>query len=159
MKKYGRLTVIEERDEKYLCKCKCGKIKEIRKYDILNGKTKSCGCLQRQKTSNANTKHGKRNERLYNIWCGMKQRCYNKNHVRYSRYGGRGITVCDEWKNDFKVFYDWAMLHGYADNLTIDRIDNNGNYTPSNCRWVDYKTQYENSVHSDEFLSHINHGT
>ena len=158
MKKYGRLIIVEERKNKLLCLCDCGNTKEIYKYDVLSGRTKSCGCLQRERTSKANTKHGKHNNRLYNIWCGMKQRCYYKNHVRYSRYGGRGITVCDEWVNSFKAFYNWAIENGYKEGLSIDRIDNDGNYEPCNCRWVDYKTQYENSIHSDEFLSHINHG-
>ena len=88
--------------------------------------------------------HGKRKTRLYRIWANMKTRCINPNDPHFERYGGRGITICDEWKNDFKAFYDWSMSHGYADNLTIDRIDNNGNYCPSNCRWVTVKVQNQN---------------
>lgn len=89
-------------------------------------------------------KHGMRGTRLYNIWCSMKQRCCNKKDKDYKRYGGRGIRVCDEWITDFKAFYEWSMANGYADNLTIDRIDVNGNYAPNNCRWVSVKVQNNN---------------
>ena len=89
--------------------------------------------------------HSKRHTRLYRIWLQMKNRCYNIKTERYDDYGGRGITVCDEWKNDFMSFYNWSMLNGYADNLTIDRIENDGNYEPSNCRWVTVKIQNRNS--------------
>lgn len=88
--------------------------------------------------------HGKSNTKLYRVWNSMKQRCYNSNDKFYFCYGGRGIKVCDEWRKDFKSFYDWAMRNGYQENLTIDRIDVNGNYNPSNCRWVDDKTQQRN---------------
>lgn len=144
-KQFGRLMPIEYAGHGYWkCRCTCGNVKIIRGADILNGKTQSCGCLQRERTSNANAKHRLHDSRLYNIWCGMKQRCFYKNHVRYHRYGARGITVCDEWKNDFQAFYDWSMSHGYADDLTIDRINNDGNYEPSNCRWATPKEQYKN---------------
>lgn len=92
-----------------------------------------------------NFKHGKRNTRLYRIWLQMKNRCYNKRSDRYKDYGGRGIVVCVEWRNSFELFYDWSMSHGYSDELTIDRIDNDGNYEPSNCRWVTIKEQSRNT--------------
>lgn len=88
--------------------------------------------------------HGLRNSRLYRIWTNIKTRCYNAKDPHYSRWGGRGIVMCDEWKDDFKSFYDWAMSNGYSDDLTIDRIDNDGNYEPSNCRWVTAKEQSKN---------------
>lgn len=90
---------------------------------------------------NPNYKHGLKNTRLFSIWCNMKSRCGNPNTTNYNRYGGRGITVCDEWKNDFQAFYDWSISHGYADDLTIDRIDNDEGYSPDNCRWVTCKRQ------------------
>lgn len=81
---------------------------------------------------------------LYSIWCGMKKRCYYQKSPNYKSYGGRGVKVCDEWKNDFKSFYNWAMSNGYRDNLTIDRINPFGNYEPSNCRWATYEEQAKN---------------
>jgi len=89
-------------------------------------------------------KHGGKHTRIYTIWCNIIQRCNNPNYTQYEHYGGRGIRMCDEWRNSFEVFRDWAMSNGYADNLTIDRIDNNGNYEPSNCRFVCMITQARN---------------
>lgn len=94
-----------------------------------------------EKEKNPNFKHGLRHSRLYGIWLQMKNRCYNLKTERYPDYGGRGITICNEWKDDFKAFYDWAMSHGYQENLTIDRINNDGNYEPSNCRWITRERQ------------------
>lgn len=94
--------------------------------------------------NNSNYKHGGKHTRLYNIWCGMKSRCYNKNDSHYPRWGGRGIQVCSEWLLDFDNFQVWALHNGYADNLTIDRINNDGNYCPANCRWVTVAEQNNN---------------
>ena len=91
-----------------------------------------------------NYKHGLRRHRLYGIWAGMTNRCYNKNDPHYSRWGGKNIFVCDKWRNNFQTFYNWAISNGYSDELTLDRIDNDGNYEPSNCRWATISEQNRN---------------
>lgn len=105
------------------------------------GRVKSCGCL-----INHNLKHGMYKTKLYNVWYGIKRRCLHKNDPHYENYGARGISVCDEWKDDFLAFYNWAIENGYDENkkLSIDRINVNGNYEPNNCRWVTMKTQQNN---------------
>ena len=138
------LTVKEILDDTFvLCECDCGKVTKVRIEHLKSGHTKSCGCYQKKQTSKAKRTHGREPKRLYSIWSNMKTRCYNKNTECYSRYGGRGITVCDEWKK-FEAFRDWALSNGYSDDLTIDRIDNDGNYEPSNCRWVTRKENMRN---------------
>jgi hypothetical protein len=153
--RFGILTVIR-RDENnkwnettWLCQCDCGKEKKLTYGKLVLRKQQSCGCLR--KPPNV-TKHGLRNHKLYYLWSGMKQRCYNKNHCRYSDYGGRGIEVCKEWtnaKNGFTNFYNWAISNGYDESAgyrkcTLDRIDVNGNYEPNNCRWITQKEQNNN---------------
>ena len=146
-KKYNRLTVIsfhhkENKREYYLCKCDCCKEKIVNKTELVRGNVKSCGCLRKENC--ANRSHNLSNSRIYRTWTNMKARCYNKKDERYRLYGGRGIHICDEWKNSFLSFYNWAISNGYKDNLQIDRINNDGNYEPSNCRWADRKTQCRN---------------
>jgi hypothetical protein len=150
--RYGRWTVIsdEYHKGKYLCvkcHCDCGKNSEVFVSALLNGRSKSCGCLHSEIMHNvkAHYKHGfAHKERLYNEWKSMKQRCYNQNTNRYYRYGGRGVTVCKEWMDSYIAFREWAINNGYDDMLTIDRIDVNGNYCPENCRWVSIATQNRN---------------
>lgn len=157
--KFSRLTVVKYvGNARWLCKCDCGNEKVVYRGDLKNGATQSCGCLQKERTSQSNSKHRLHDTRLYNIWCGMKQRCKYKKHVAYKNYGGRGIAICEAWSNDFKTFYEWSMDNGYSDNLTIDRINNDGNYEPSNCRWTTPKEQFKNQRVSSEFINHMNKG-
>ncbi|WP_137744545.1 hypothetical protein [Robertmurraya siralis] len=152
----GKLIIIDlvKRDDLkykyyYLCKCECGIIKEIR-YDSLGRSTFSCGCLNKEinkgRLGNATRTHGMSNTKLFAIWRDMKNRCYNQKVDRYVNYGGRGIKVCKEWKENFEPFMEWALAKGYKDGLSIDRIDVNGNYEPSNCRWITKEKQYRNKT-------------
>ena len=122
----------------------CGNEFRTRTSTVKSGETKSCGCYLKRRASETNTKHGLRNTRLYRIWSDIKSRTLNSKYKDYLNYGGRGITMCEEWKNDFLSFYDWAMSNGYSDELSIDRIDNDGNYCPENCRWTTQTIQARN---------------
>jgi hypothetical protein len=166
--KFNRLTVLffigsEHRNRKYHCICECGNKLDVLGCHLKSGHTKSCGCLNKEKNKKMLTTHGLTNEKLYIVWKGMKQRCYDKNSTNYKYYGGRGIEICDVWKNDFKLFYEWAIENGYKfkkiykDKLTLDRIDVNGNYEPNNCKWVNWKTQNSNkrNVQINNFVGKV----
>lgn len=135
-------------ESQYVCKCDCGTVKVRKAKDIL-GNSISCGCFRSEYMRNKRTTHGMTDSRLFNIWDSMKQRCRidNENHKHWA---GKGIAVCDEWLGEkgFENFQKWAVENGYADNLTIDRKDTNGNYEPNNCRWVDYYIQNNNSANN-----------
>jgi len=143
--KFGKWTVMEKDSAAsngtlmWLCKCECGTIKKVRGTTLRNGESVSCGCSWRFNIEC---------ERIHYVWEHMKQRCYNPKNTRYKHYGGRGITICQEWLDDFMNFYNWSIDNGYKEDLTIDRINVNGNYEPSNCRWITNKEQQSNKQYN-----------
>lgn len=148
--KYGRWTVIgySEDKRKMRCRCECGNESDVWKSNLRSGKTLSCGCLISEATTKRNTTHNGTKTRLYSVWNNMLRRCYEEKNNRYHRYGGRGINVCDEW-HEFSAFREWMLSQGYDEKSeygkqTLDRIDNDGNYEPSNCRLTSIKEQNSN---------------
>lgn len=152
--RFGRLTVIKEigknkySDYLWECLCDCGNTKIVTTNRLRCGITKSCGCLRKELCVDTHTTHNLSKSRLYKIFWMMKYRCYNHNSSAYKYYGAKGITIYQPWLNDFLNFYNWALANGYQDNLTIERIDVNGNYEPSNCIWITQAEQMKNRTNT-----------
>lgn len=147
--KFGYLTAIHKTDKRYdgsivwLCQCDCGNAKEVAAKLLKKHNTLSCGCYRKEQTRKANTTHGMYKHQLYWRWNSMINRCTKPSQRCYKSYGGRGITVCDEWKT-FEPFAEWALSHGYEKDLSLERIDVNGNYCPENCTWIPVCEQNKN---------------
>lgn len=152
-KRFGRLTVIRQDGNtkngsaKWLCICDCGNHKTIKGVNLRNGQTTSCGCYQKEQVMRFGNvykpTHGHSRERLYRVWKSMLHRCLSVHSSSYDSYGGRGIKVCEEWR-EYDVFKEWALNNGYSEGLSIDRIDVNGNYCPDNCKFSTTKEQANN---------------
>ena len=154
--RFGRITVLErtqnhicasgQQKTAWRCVCDCGKEIVATSGNLKNGHYTSCGCVSKERMAIIGKMgtHGETKTRLYGIWAGMKSRCLNPKAPKYEIYGGKGVKVCPEWSHSFENFRDWAQANGYADDLSIDRIDSNGNYEPSNCRWATVKEQNKN---------------
>ena len=168
----SKLTVIHQVEDhitsggyhyaQWLCKCQCGTEIVTRGAYLKNGNTKSCGCTKIEwakkhvkELNKSQIKHNDSKTRLYKIWIGMKDRCNNPNNSRYLSYGGRGIFVCKEWNNSYESFKNWSLHNGYQENLSIDRINVNGNYEPNNCRWATNKEQ-QNNMTTNKLLTYNN---
>lgn len=157
-KKFGRLTVIERASgyvspggyhrSRWRCVCDCGNETVVGSRELSSGDTRSCGCYGRESKSARATTHGLSGTQLYQVWIGIKARCYNKNHKNFMDYGGRGICMCDEWRSDFMSFYNWAQQNGFEPGLTVERKDVNGNYCPENCCFVTRVAQASNRRNS-----------
>lgn len=149
----SKLNINRHREMEWLCICDCGNSHKATSNRLTTGKTTCCHACAMKKISISNSKNGVEPKKLYNAFTNMKTRCYNKNYFLFHRYGGRGITVCDEWRNDFSAFRKWAFENGWDESLTLDRIDNDKGYSPQNCRWVN-KTAQDNNRSTNRYLEH-----
>ena len=145
-RRFGRLTVVGLAESTYagrywLCKCECGNEINVQGSNLRSGNVTSCKCYRKEMQSITQIKHNMCHTKLYKVYSGILNRCKNK---KWKYYHGKGITICNEWKNDFMAFYNWATLNGYKEGLSIDRIDNDGNYDPNNCKWSTVKEQQRN---------------
>lgn len=158
--KFGKLLVLNRESNNksgntmWKCLCDCGNIIITSGHCLKNGYSKSCGCTRNEKIKYINYKHGKSSSRLFTIWQGMCFRCTNPKFKDYESYKGKGICICDEWKDNFQAFYDWSINNGYKENLSIDRINVNGNYEPNNCRWVNNYIQANNRTNNHHVTYH-----
>ena len=152
-KVFGNLTIFYYHRGMFKCICDCGEVVDVKPINLINGDVKTCGDCDYHDalTSGQKVFHSPEHERVYKIWGGMKQRCCNEKHKSYKYYGGRGISICEEWINNSEAFCEWALSHGHKFNLSIDRINNNGNYEPGNCRWATAKEQMHNQRPRSEF--------
>ena len=153
--RFGRLLVIEEcghkrKEIQWMCKCDCGKYFLAGGWDLRSGRTVSCGCKRREGNKSNSFRFQHKDESIARKYTNMKTRCYNPKYYLFQHYGGKGITVCDEWlgKNGFENFYHWSIKHGYKPELSLDRIDNAKGYSPDNCRWVSMKEQQNNRTNN-----------
>jgi hypothetical protein len=159
-KVFGRLKVlsvhsVRNKRSYYECACNCGKTIVTRSDALKAGRTKSCGCLKKESSiQNGKNKrtHGMTNTRIHRIWLGVKSRCNNTNDTAFKDYGQKGITVCEEWENDFSLFLDWSISNGYNDGLTLDRKNPLKNYSPDNCRWATQKQQANNRTNNKHLV-------
>ena len=155
-KTFENWTVLEHDIERsvdrktfYICECKCGTNRSVRADVLRNGRSISCGCLKKEMLRERVTTHGMTKTPLHNVWIALKDRCTNPNNQRFKHYGGKGVKVCEEWKHDFQKFYDFAIENGWKKGLTIDRIDNDGDYTPENCHFITNRKQQLNKSNNN----------